>query len=170
MRNILARHSAMAVVLAIVVALRVCELFAVRKNQKAIQMGQPIPDPLAEPRFKALAHPRASNAAFLVLTALLLTFVVASYVVAFVPNSVDDYVLDIVYLLSAFICTIIGFKAESPALRRTGLAVAFVAIAMMVFIDTLSYGMLEKAIAYIVGGIVCFALGALYNLAVKKLS
>ncbi len=163
-------YAGVVVLLVIVVALRTCELFAVRANQKAIQMGQAVPDQLTGSRFKALAHPHASNAAFLVLTALFLTCVVCSYVVAFVPNKVEEYALDIVYLLSALICTIIGFKAESPALRRTGLVVALVAIAKMVLIDTLSYDVLEKAIAYIVGGIVCFALGALYNFAVKKLA
>lgn len=86
------------------------------------------------------------------------------------PFGTSRYAFDIVIMGSALACTALGFKAEEPVLRRTGFAFAMLSIAKMVLFDTLMHGVLEKAVAYIIGGAVCFTLGALYNYAVKRLA
>ena len=102
-------------------------------------------------------------------TALMATAVYSAFVYTFVPFGRGHYAFDIVFLASAVICTVIGFRADNAAMRLTGLVFAFVAIAKMALLDTLDCGSLEQAIAYIAGGVLCFGLGALYNFAVKRL-
>jgi len=81
----------------------------------------------------------------------------------------EAYAFDMLLMLAALVCTMIGFGFNVAALRRAGLVFALATVVKMVTLDTLGFDPLGKAVAYLLGGAVCFALGAMYNYAVKRL-
>ena len=116
------------------------------------------------------AHPSARNGGLLASTAVALTLMAAAFVQGCTPWSGTVYAYDAVFMVSALACSGIGFGLNSPALRRTGLVIALATVLKMVLLDTLAFDPLPKAIAYLVGGAVCFGIGAMYSLAVKRLA
>ena len=111
----------------------------------------------------------ARNSFVLVATALFSTLTVAAYVEGCLPFAHSAYVFDTVFLASALACALLGFKFCEPALRRTGLVIALCTIVKMTTCDTIGFDPLPKAIAYLVGALVCFAIGGMYNYAVKRM-
>ena len=118
----------------------------------------------------ANASPKAHKGWLLVGTAFAITLLVAAYVLGCMPFGDSPYAYDVVFMTSALVCAGLGFHFCEPALRRTGLAFALMTIVKMTTIDTIGFDPLPKAIAYLVGGAVCFAIGGMYSYAVKRMS
>ena len=137
-----------------VVAVRIAELFALRRTQDAEHPA---------------AHPLSGNPGFLVLTVLAAMAALTAFVWGCTPIYDNAYVYDVILLAGALLCVLTGFAATQPALRHTGLILGLCVVAKMVLVDTLGYDLLSKAIAFIIGGAICFGIGALYNYAVKRL-
>ena len=111
----------------------------------------------------------ARSSVLLVATALFFTLLAVSYVEGCLPIAHNEYVSDTVFLASALACALLGFRFCEPSLRRTGLVIALCTIVKMTTFDTIGFDPLSKAIAYLVGALVCFAIGGMYNYAVKRL-
>lgn len=116
------------------------------------------------------ASPKAHKGWLLVGTSFAITLLVAAYVLGCMPFGDSPYAYDVVFMTSALVCAGLGFHFCEPALRRTGLAFALMTIVKMTTIDTIGFDPLPKAIAYLVGGAVCFAIGGMYSYAVKRMS
>ena len=72
-------------------------------------------------------------------------------------------------MASALACSAYGFVRSSRMMRYAGFALAIGTVAKIAIVDTWSFDPLTKAIAYIVGGVVCMAIAALYSHAVKRM-
>ena len=70
----------------------------------------------------------------------------------------------------ALVCAAIGFKMRIGGLRLYGLILTLTCVVKLVVVDSMHLGSPERALAYIVGGLICFAISALYNYAVKRLA
>lgn len=76
---------------------------------------------------------------------------------------------DAMLMVSALACSAYGFARSSRMMRYAGFALAIGTVAKIAVIDTWSFDSLTKAIAYIVGGVACMAIAALYSRAVKRM-
>lgn len=114
-------------------------------------------------------YPLARNAALSSLTAIAIPLLASAYVVGCTPLSTSAYAFDAVIMIGALAASAVGFRYSSAALRHTGLAILILAIAKMATVDTLGLDPLGRALAYLVGGAMCVAMGMLYGFAAKRL-
>ncbi len=114
-------------------------------------------------------YPLARNAALNSLTAIAIPLLASAYVAGCTPFSTSAYAFDAVIMIGALAASAVGFRYSSAALRHTGLATLILAIAKMATVDALGLDPLGRAIAYLVGGAMCVAMGMLYSFAAKKL-
>ncbi len=79
-------------------------------------------------------------------------------------------VFSIVTMITALLCIIAGFIAKAKGLRIYGLIVVMICIIKLVTADISSADSLERVLAFVIGGIVCFIISGIYNRVEKKLS
>ena len=84
------------------------------------------------------------------------------------PASYGVLAFDTLLLAGAVACTALGFAHSSKTMRNAGLAIALCAVAKIALIDVWPLDSLAEAVALIVGGVACVAIGVLYSVAGKK--
>lgn len=80
-----------------------------------------------------------------------------------------SYVSSIVLMLAAFACVVGGFSLHLKPLRLYGLTAIILCVLKLVIIDIGFVSTVARVIAFIGGGIVCFAVSALYSYASRRL-
>lgn len=111
------------------------------------------------------------SVAFIVLGLVLLGASIVPFVVYFdLPAALGVLAFDTLLMASALVFTMLGINHSSQLLRRTGLIIALCTVVKMMIIDTWEFDPLTKAIAYVVGGAVCFAIGAIYSAVMKRIA
>ena len=63
----------------------------------------------------------------------------------------------------------VGFRLRIDGLRSYGLVLALACVAKLVLLDLSGLDTLARAVALVVGGLICFAISALYNHAAKRM-
>lgn len=78
-------------------------------------------------------------------------------------------VVSVVAMLAALACVGLGFARRLETLRPFGLAVILLSVLKIVAVDVRATDSVARVIAFIVGGIICFAVSALYTAAVRRI-
>lgn len=79
-----------------------------------------------------------------------------------------DYAVSVLCMLCALACVAAGFALRLKPLRLYGLVVTVLCVLKLGVIDVASALPLARVVAFIVGGVICFAISALYNYAAKR--
>ena len=110
-------------------------------------------------------------AAVVNLGLVLLGASIVPFVVYFdLPAALGVLAFDTLLMTSALVFTMLGIIHSSQLMRRTGLIIALCTVVKMMVIDTWEFDPLTKAIAYVVGGAVCLAIGAIYSAVMKRMA
>jgi len=111
-----------------------------------------------------------TSSAGIVVFAVACTMLLMSYLFFCTPLAGEGYAWSICCMACALVCAAIGFKMRIGGLRLYGLILTLTCVVKLVVVDSMHLGSPERALAYIVGGLICFAISALYNYAVKRLA
>lgn len=98
------------------------------------------------------------------------TVLLMSYLHCCTPLAVEGYTWSVCCMACALVCAAIGFRVGIGGLRLYGLILTLVCVVKLVMIDITGLNELEHAAAFMVGGLICFGISALYHYAVKRLS
>ena len=79
------------------------------------------------------------------------------------------YVLSLASMVSALICVIIGFISRAKPLRLYGLFLTLICVAKLITYDVRGLETPLRIVALIGGGIICFAISALYSYSENRL-
>ena len=84
---------------------------------------------------------------------------------ALLSNDAPNYVLSVVILVFSIVCIILGFyfKDKGKMLRIFGLVLSMICVAKFIMIDITYENNLGHAISFLISGIICFAISAIYN-------
>jgi uncharacterized membrane protein len=87
-------------------------------------------------------------------------------------NSLADwselpYVLSLACMVAALLVIALGFWSRARSLRLTGLVVLVICVLKLAVLDIGDVNSLMRVISFIIGGVICFAISALYNFLVK---
>ena len=80
-----------------------------------------------------------------------------------------DYVADIVVLLFAIICIVLGFIAGKKGLRVFGLGLSIIAMVKLILIDIHYDNSAGRAASFLMCGVLCFVISAIYTYVDKKM-
>jgi hypothetical protein len=78
------------------------------------------------------------------------------------------YTMSMVIMFTALLCIALGFWSRIKAFRLYGLVVMMLCVIKLVTLDISNLDSLMRVVAFIVGGLFCFAISALYNYTVKR--
>lgn len=98
------------------------------------------------------------------------TMLLMSYLRCCTPLAGEESAWSVCCMACALVCTVIGLKMNVGGLRLYGLILTLTCVVKLVVFDVGGTGTLESAAAFMVGGFICFAISALYNYAVKRLT
>lgn len=110
-----------------------------------------------------------TSSASIVIFAVACTMLLMSYLYFCTPLAGEGYAWSVCCMACALVCAAIGFRMKIGGLRLYGLVLTLVCVVKLVAFDTGDLDSPERAVAYMVGGFICFAISALYNYAVKRL-
>ncbi len=79
------------------------------------------------------------------------------------------YAISLIYMICALICIAVGFRLNIRPMRLYGLVVTMLCVLKMVLFDFGDGSTISRIVAFIIGGVLCFAISLLYNYAAKKL-
>jgi len=84
----------------------------------------------------------------------------------------DDqaYVVSLVCMLTALACIVAGFIGKAKRLRLYGLVLTILCVLKLTMFDVAGQDSYLRVICFIGGGIICFAISAIYNYSVKKMN
>lgn len=84
---------------------------------------------------------------------------------ALLSYDAKHYIISVVMLLFAIICIVVGFSKKFGAkeLRIYGLVLSMICVAKFVMIDISYANTLGHALSFLVSGILCFGISAIYN-------
>lgn len=102
-----------------------------------------------------------------VIYGILLTVCTTSCALGILPSGMDALVT-VCAMLSALACIGLGFARRLDALRLYGLVATLLCVFKIAIVDIRSADSMGRAIAFICGGIICFAISALYTFAVRR--
>lgn len=103
-----------------------------------------------------------------VLLGILLTLWATCSAAGMLPSNMAA-VTTIVAMLSALVCIALGFVKRLGALRLYGLVTTILCVLKIVTIDVSGSDSVGRVVAFIVGGLICFAISAVYTIAVRRL-
>lgn len=103
------------------------------------------------------------------LFGLKMTLFILALVNGFTSWFDSAYVLSIVTLIIALLCIVLGFTTKTKYIRIYGLVLTLTAVAKIVLIDVSGIDTLLRVITFIGGGLICFAISAIYSYVNKKL-
>lgn len=98
------------------------------------------------------------------------TMLFMSYLRCCTPLAGEESAWSVCCMACALVCAVIGFKMNVGGLRLYGLILTLTCVVKLVVFDVGGSEQFERAVAFIVGGFICFAISALYNYAVKRLA
>jgi uncharacterized membrane protein len=80
-----------------------------------------------------------------------------------------DYIFSIIIIILGLLYIIGGFNFKNKTLRHAGLVTSIIAVLKMTIVDVMTSESLVRIFALVIGGVICFAISAIYNTAAKKL-
>lgn len=80
----------------------------------------------------------------------------------------EAYVLSLVCMFVALACVGIGFALRLKPLRLYGLVLIIMSVLKLVSLDLGEVSSIMRVVAFIMGGLICFGISALYSYAVKR--
>ena len=98
------------------------------------------------------------------------TCLLMSYLYHCTPLAGEDYQWSVCCMACALVSVAVGFKRGVGGLRLYGLVLALACVAKLVLLDLSDLDSLARAGALVIGGLICFAISALYNYAAKRVS
>jgi hypothetical protein len=101
------------------------------------------------------------------LTALALFLLIVGAVNSFADWSELPYVLSLACMAAALLVVALGFWSRARSLRLTGLVVLVICVLKLTVLDIGDVNSLMRVVSFIIGGVICFAISALYNFLVK---
>ena len=105
-----------------------------------------------------------------VALALVSTVFVMSYVSYCLPIHVEGWMLSVCGMVCALVWVVLGFAMSHDQLRLCGLVVVLLCVAKLVVVDLAGLDPMSRTIAYVGGGLICFAVSALYNFATHRVA
>ena len=93
-----------------------------------------------------------------------------SYLHFCTPLAAEGYQGSLCCMVCALVCIVLGFRMQVGGLRLYGLVLVIVCVGKLAMFDIVGLDSLARVGAFIAGGIICFAVSALYNFAVKRFS
>lgn len=105
-----------------------------------------------------------------VLEGVKLTLLVLATVQGYTDWFANAYVLSLVCMLTSLACVIAGFVRRAGSLRLYGLILTMVCVLKLVTWDVAELETLLRILSLIGGGVICFAISAIYSYSVKHLS
>jgi hypothetical protein len=78
------------------------------------------------------------------------------------------FILSTIMMGVALFCVVIGFLLQLKPIRLYGLILVIICVVKLVTIDVGGGEPIMRTVAFIAGGMICFAMSALYNYSVKK--
>ena len=98
-----------------------------------------------------------------------LTLLVLATVHGYTDWFANAYVLSLICMVTALICVIAGFVRRAGSLRLYGLVLTMVCVLKLVTWDVAGLETLLRILSLIGGGVICFAISAIYSYSVKHL-
>lgn len=80
----------------------------------------------------------------------------------------EQFLLSLALMLAAVICILAGFLAKLKGVRVYGLVLLLSAVLKMVILDVWDRDSLIRVVSLLAGGVICFAVSALYNVAEER--
>lgn len=105
-----------------------------------------------------------------VLLAAMGTMLVMSYFAHCTPLDFTPWVWSISCMTCALIWVVLGFVMHHGQLRLCGLVVMLCCVVKLVVFDLAGLDPTAHTIAYVVGGLICFAVSALYNSVTRRIA
>ena len=98
------------------------------------------------------------------------TFIILATIRGFAPEWFNAvYVLSLASMVSALICVIAGFISRTKPLRLYGLFLTLLCVIKLITYDVRELETPLRIVALIGGGIICFAISALYSYSEDRL-
>jgi len=105
-----------------------------------------------------------------ILICFMITGVTLAVIRGFATNWFDAvYVLSLANMVSALFCVIIGFICRTKALRLYGLILTLLCVVKLITYDVRGLDTTLRIVSLISGGIICFAISALYSYSEERL-
>ena len=117
----------------------------------------------------ALLHSLGARSTGIVVFAIGCTVLVMAYLGNCTHLAEEGYLWSIWCMACALVCIVIGVRSGIGGLRLYGLVLTLLCVAKLVLLDISGLDSLARVGAFIIGGIICFAISALYNFAVRRL-
>ena len=105
-----------------------------------------------------------------VLEGVKLTVLVLAVVHGYTDWFASAYALSLICMLTALACIIAGFVRRTGSLRLYGLVLTMVCVLKLVTWDVAGLETLLRILSMVGGGVICFAISAIYSYSVKRLS
>lgn len=105
-----------------------------------------------------------------VLEGVKLTMLALAAVHGYTDWFASAYALSLICMLTALVCIIAGFVRRTGSLRLYGLVLTMVCVLKLVTWDVAGLETLLRILSLIGGGVICFAISAIYSYSVKRLS
>lgn len=123
-------------------------------------------------RILQVREPRAyGSAPIQVLSSAILAFTVQAAVSSLVPlGPATPFAASVAAILTAFVLVSTGFALRLRPVRLFGLGLAILAVLKLALFDVASISSIGRVLAFIAGGLIIFAISALYALADKRLA
>lgn len=103
-----------------------------------------------------------------VIAGIMLTLWTTCFAWGLVPATMET-IVTVVAMLSALVCIVLGFARRLSALRLYGLVCVLLCVLKIVLVDVHASDSIGRVIAFIVGGVICFAISAIYTYAVRRI-
>ena len=116
----------------------------------------------------AILHALKTTASGVVGLAVASTLLVMSYLYFCTPLVAEGYRWSLCCMICALTCIVLGFRMRIGGLRLYGLVLVIACVAKLALLDIAALDSLARVGAFIAGGVICFAISALYNFAVKR--
>jgi len=103
------------------------------------------------------------NQVQLLLGAIAVAAILLAFIFGCTPLAAEGYLMSVYCMACAGMCVFFGFSKRCRALHLSGLIVALTCVAKLVLLDVQGLDSLTRFAAYIGGGLICFAVSAIYN-------
>ena len=101
--------------------------------------------------------------AFGVIYAIKFTILTIMPIFQFTSLLDEQFIFSIVLMVLATVCILFGFKFKNKSTRIYGLSVLLMSVIKIVIVDMWGQDSIIRVVALMFGGVICFAISALYN-------
>lgn len=118
---------------------------------------------------RAAAGSMVRKGTLMVFGAVAFTFCLTGYLYGCTYLVVEPYVYSTVLIACALAAIVVGFRFQAAPLRLYGLVLTLLCALKLVTVDTSGFDEVSRVCAFVISGLMCFVVSALYNYASKRL-